>query len=312
MARGLDSNRHREWMTVLAMTGVTALTRGVGLQIDARGDPAWPARGVAGLLAAADITHVSHEVSFMAGCQVQPEMTAFCARPEYLETLRLAGVDVVELTGNHNLDLGPGPARRSLELYAEAGMYVFGGGVDDGMARRPLVAEHNGNRLAFLGYNAFGPEYAWAGGEKPGAAHYTLEALRADLAQVQPHADLIFVNIQYTETYKTRPTARQVADFRAIADSGADVVTGSQAHQPQAIELYEGKPLFYGLGNLFFDQTWSDATCQSLVIRHVIYDGRLLASLIVPTVMDDDCQPWIATPAEREAILGEVFAAGVW
>ncbi len=311
-ARRLDTNRHLDRLTMLLMTGATALTRHLALEMDARGDPAWPARDVAGLLSAADLTHVSNEVSFVPGCAPQNEMPAFCARPEYLDTLRLAGVDLVELTGNHNLDFGPECALYSLDLYAGAGMEVFGGGRDAAEARRPLLVSHNGNRLAFLGYNRYGPDYAWATADGPGAARFSPEIVRADVAQIRDQVDLVFVSIQYTETYETEPLPAQVADFRACVDAGADVVLGSQAHQPQAIEFYAGRPLFYGLGNLFFDQTWSEATRQSLVLRHFVYEGRLVAVELVLTVADDGGQPHVARGDQRAAILQEIFAASGW
>jgi poly-gamma-glutamate synthesis protein (capsule biosynthesis protein) len=305
-AQSAATNRDPQRLTVLLMTGVTALTRGVAVEMEARGDGAWPARAVADLLSSADLTHVSNEVSFMPGCQAQRQTTSFCASPSYLETLHLAGVDLVELTGNHNLDYGPRFALYSLDLYAEAGMQTFGGGRDAGEAQEPLLVAHNGNRLAFLGYNAFGPAYAWASEERPGAARFSPEGARATMAALRAQADVILVSVQYTETYRTRPLPRQVADFRALAEAGADVVTGSQAHQPQAIEIYQGKLIFYGLGNLFFDQTWSEATRQGLVVRHVIYDGRLIASQVIPTMIDGNCQTHVAAGQERETILRAV------
>ncbi len=305
--QGLDSNRRLDRLTVLAMTGVTAMTRGVALEIEARGDPAWPARGVAGLLSAADLTHVSNEVSFMPGCQAKDETTAFCSRPEYVEVLRLVGADLVELTGNHNLDFGAAYALQSLDLYAAEGMATFGGGRDAASARRPLFMTHNGNRLAFLGYNQFGPDYALAGPASPGAAPFSLASAQADVAGARDQADLVFVNVQHTEEYEASPLPQQVADFRALVDAGADVVTGTQAHQPQIVEMYQGKPIFYGLGNLFFDQTWSTPTRQSLIIRHYIYRGRLLSVEILPTTMGDNCQPVLAEGQERDEILRTVL-----
>ncbi|MEJ2734622.1 MAG: CapA family protein [Anaerolineae bacterium] len=310
--KALSTNRHADRLTVLVMTGVTALTRGVAFEIEARGDYAWPARQVADLLSSADLTHISNEVSFMPGCELEADTWVFCARPEYLEVLRLVGADLVELTGNHNLDFGPYYAHLSLDLYAEAGMHTFGGGRDATDARQPLLITHNGNRLAFLGYSQFGPDYAWATEERPGAARFSLEALQEDLVQVRPEADLVFVSIQHTEAYTTAPLPEQVADFQAAVQAGADVVTGSQAHQPQAIEFYDGKPIFYGLGNLFFDQIWSAATRQGLMVRHLIYEGRLIASQVLPTVMDEDYQPRLAGAEERQAILQTVFAASGW
>jgi poly-gamma-glutamate synthesis protein (capsule biosynthesis protein) len=310
--QALSTNRHPERLTVLVMTGVTALTRGVAFEIEARGDYAWPARQVADLLSSADLTHVSNEVSFMPGCVPESDTWVFCARPEYMETLRLVGADLVELTGNHNLDFGPYYAHLSLDLYAEAGMHTFGGGRDPADARQPLLVTHNDNQLAFLGYSQFGPDYAWATEERPGAARFSLVALQEDLAQVRPQADLVFVSIQHTEAYNAAPLPEQVTDFRAAIQAGADVVTGSQAHQPQAIEFYDGKPIFYGLGNLFFDQIWSAATRKGLIVRHLIYDGQLLASQVLPTVMDGNYQPRLAEAEERQAILRAVFAASEW
>jgi hypothetical protein len=311
-SQGMDTNRHPDRLTVLAMTGVTALTRHLAMDMDQAGDSAWPARHIASLLAAADLTHVSNEVSFMPGCQPEAEMTAFCARPEYMETLRLIGTDVVELTGNHNLDFGPDYALQSLEMYAQEGMRTFGGGQDAEQARRPLLITSNGSRLAFLGYNQFGPGYAWATATSPGAAPFSQGLVQEDVAAIRAEADVVLVNIQYTETYETVPLPEQQADFRAAIEAGADVVTGSQAHQPQAIEFYNGGLIFYGLGNLFFDQTWSAETSTSLVVFHTIYDGRLIATRLLPTITTPDLQTWPASQDEGQQILQSVFDASGW
>lgn len=310
--KDLTSNRHPEHLTELMMTGVTALTRHLAVEMEARNDDGWPARHIAGFLAAADLTHISNEVSFVSHCQAQAETQVFCARPEYLETLRLVGADLVELTGNHNLDCGPGYALQSLELYAEAGMRTFGGGRNAADARQPLLITHQGNRLAFLGYNQFGPEYAWAGEDRPGAARFSLSAVQADVAAIRDQADVVFVTVQHTEAYQPTPLPEQVADFRAVIEAGADVVIGSQAHQPQAVEFYDGGLILYGLGNLFFDQLWSEPTRQSLIARHFLYEGRLISVQLVPTVMDHRYQVHLADTEEQRAILQTVFNASGW
>jgi poly-gamma-glutamate synthesis protein (capsule biosynthesis protein) len=118
--------------------------------------------------------------------------------------------------------------------------------------------------------------------------------------------------VQFTETYSTAPLPSQVADFQAVIEAGADVVIGSQAHQPQAVEFHDGGLILYGLGNLIFDQTWSAPTRQSLIARYLIHDGRLSAVQLIPTVMGRECQPRVAEAGEREAILEMVFAASGW
>ena len=83
------------------MSGVVAMSRGLAQKIDSSGDFAYPARKLGSFLADADLTHVSNEVSFVKGCTGYTGMV-FCSKPEYIETLKASGVDIIELTGNHN------------------------------------------------------------------------------------------------------------------------------------------------------------------------------------------------------------------
>jgi poly-gamma-glutamate synthesis protein (capsule biosynthesis protein) len=95
-------------------------------------------------------------------------------------------------------------------------------------------------------------------------------------------------------------------------DAGADVVTGVQAHAPQAVEFTGDGVILYGLGNLYFDQTWSWPTRTGLVAWHTIYEGRLLNTHLSVTVIDPDFQLRWATPQERRSTLQNVFSASVW
>ncbi|MEN6478770.1 MAG: hypothetical protein ABFD20_03925, partial [Anaerolineales bacterium] len=67
--------------------------------------------------------------------------------------------------------------------------------------------------------------------------------------------------------------------------------------------------IVYGIGNLFFDQMWSWETRTGLIARHTIYDGRLLSSEMLTTVLEDYAQPRWATAEERREILERVHSA---
>ena len=112
--------------------------------------PAWPAEVVGPELAAADITAISNEVPFVPDCETNPddENLVFCSKPEYMATLRASGADIIVLTGNHQNDYGYEDALISLDIYAEEGLPVYGGGADKSAALAPLLIEHNGNKLA--------------------------------------------------------------------------------------------------------------------------------------------------------------------
>lgn len=311
-AEAAPTNRDPARLGTVAVTGVTAMTRMTAVRMDQQGDPGYPAREVGPLLSQADVTHVSNEVPFAEGCQPQQAMSAFCSRPAYTETLRLLGADVVELTGNHILDLGPEALLDSLQWYEEGRMAVFGGGRDEEEARRPLVVEVQGTTVAFLGYNQAGPPEVWATAQRPGAGRFDLERARQEIEAARAQADVVMVHVQHAEAYSVHPTPRQRLDFLALTEAGADVVVGTQAHQPQAVEFHRGKLILYGLGNLIFDQMWSVPTRQSLVAWHVLYDGRHLATELLPTRLEDYAQPRWLRGAEAQEVLDEVFAASYW
>jgi poly-gamma-glutamate synthesis protein (capsule biosynthesis protein) len=309
--KSLLTNRDTERMTKLIMTGVTAISRTMAFKIDAAGDNALPARVVADVLSAADLTMVSNETPFSTNCVPELGTLRLCGKPEYIETLKLAGVDLISSTGNHMNDFGIDAFRETLDAFDANGFKVYGGGRNMDEASRVLIIEDHGNKIAFLGMNSFGPKSVWATDERPGAQQYDVDKLHQELAEARTKADVVFLDLQADETYQYEPIQANKEKFRDGIANGADVVTGVQAHQPQAIEFSEDgtKAIFYGLGNLFFDQMQSDNVRQGLVVRHTIYNGKLLQSELLPTLLYDYVQPRWATPAQAQEILGLVFGA---
>ena len=323
------TNRDPNKLTVLAMTGVTAMARNSAVAIDRSGDPGFLARQVGPELAAADLTTTSNEISIFDGCVADNTLNnvLLCSKPAYWENLEFSGIDAIGLTGNHMNDFSYDNFRSTLQLYADKQMPTYGGGDDATAARKPLILEHNGNRLAFLGSNQWGPEWyrsklgdtvsAWAGPDNPGALRFDQKQMVADIQAAKQQADVVFAEVQHTEfdaagNYQVKPLPQEVADFQALSDGGADVVTGIMAHAPQAVELRDGREILYGLGNLYFDQTWSWPTRTGLVARHTIYDGKLINTELMVTVIQDNFQLRWATPKERMQVLRSVFDVSQW
>ncbi len=309
--KNAQTNRDPNRMTQLIMTGVTAISRTSAFKIDAAGDNALPARAVADVLSAADITHVSNEVPFTESCKPVLGTLQLCSKPQYIEALKLAGVDLISSTGNHMNDYGIKAFLETLDLFDKEGFKVFGGGRNIDEAKRVLVVEDHGNKLAFLGMNSFGPKSVWATADRPGAQQYDPAILHEELKEARTEADVVFLDMQSEETYQYEPYAGNVEKFRDGIVNGADVVTGVQAHQPQALEFSpDGKKIIlYGLGNLFFDQMQSDNVRQGLVVRHTIHNGKLIQTELLPTLLYDYVQPRWATPEQAQEILDLVFGA---
>jgi len=306
-------NRDVNKMTVVAMTGVTALVRGTAVMMERKG-VLYPGAAIRDWLRTADIAHISNEVSFWAECP-PPRFrggVVMCSAPRYIELLEDVGTDVVELTGNHLWDYGWRHLNTTLDMYEARGWQYFGGGRNAATALNPATFDLNGNKIAFVGCNWFGAN--WATPTRPGSARCGADNPRAlDLIipvirRLRAEGYHVIATLQYAEYYTYAATLQQHRDFDALRKAGAVVVSGSQGHHAQGFDVDETGFLHYGLGNFFFgDQTFSKGTLQTFVDRHVFYDGRYLGVDLRTAFIVDNAQPVPMSAAERAALLRKLF-----
>lgn len=311
------SNRDPSLLTSVAVTGVTALVRATAFTMHRNGIN-YPARDIREVLRSADITHISNEIPFTADCPFPnpvQESLRFCSRPEYIELLEDVGTDIVELTGDHFGDWGPDAMRYTLDMYEERDWLYYGGGYDRKDARKARLVEHNGNRIAFIGCNGKGGGYATASDNHPGAVACDFPWMEQEIARLVAEGYQVIATFQHFEYYTYYPQPDQIRDFRALAQAGAAVVSGSQAHQPQGMEFHKNAFIHYGLGNLFFDQYHfcTDYACDDgFIDMHVFYDGEYIGNELLTIVFEDYARPRLMTPEEREVLLNKVFTASGW
>jgi hypothetical protein len=318
------TNRDESRMTILAMTGVTALGRDTAWMMEKNG-VLYPDQKIKDWLTSADIVHISNEVSFNPDC-VPPAATgtgvmAFCSPPKYFDLLKDVQARVIENTGNHINDYGWQPFSYTLSLYDQAGMVYFGGGRTITEAQQAITLTDHGNVLGFVGCNPVGPPIAWVDGlgdGRPGAApcRSPYPEVQAELKKLKAAGAVPIATLQYDEqplgvySYDTAPI--QAADFQRLVDAGAAIVSGSQAHQPQGFGLYHGGFIHFGVGNLFFDQMQTLGVRQMFVDHYVIYQSRVLSVELLTGIRDDPAQPRPMTPTERRAFLQTIFKASGW
>jgi len=313
------SNRDPAKMTVVVMTGTTSLVRGTAYMMNLKGIT-YPGLDIQPWLSQADITHISNEVSFYGGCPPQAIDTKglkFCSDPSYMALLSYVGTDVVELTGNHLIDYGPQPFLDTLALYRQNHILYYGGGANLSDARQPLLIVNHGNKIAFIGCNSVDiGQYPTATNDRPGAAPCDYDYVTQQIAQLRNQGYLVIMTFQYYETYDSQPFDAQIKDFRLMAQSGATIVQGSQAHYPQSMEFYQGAFIHYGLGNLFFDQMGDVPRIPGLrrefMDRHVFYDGRYISTELLTAMLEDYSRPRPMTAEERAAFLAEYFSLSGW
>ena len=66
--------------------------------------------------------------------------------------------------------------------------------------------------------------------------------------------DVKILSIHRGAEYHQNPNQAQIKLAHALVDAGADIIVGNHSHIPSKFEIYQGKPIFYSLGNLLFDQ----------------------------------------------------------
>jgi poly-gamma-glutamate synthesis protein (capsule biosynthesis protein) len=316
----LSSNYDSSKLTTVILTGVTALVRATAFKMEQKGIT-YPGEKIRDLLRDADITHISNEIPFLTGCPYPNPNSArlvFCSDSKYMGLLTDVGVDVVELTGNHFADYGKAAMEETLSIYKSDNVPYFGGGADLQDSFQPALFEINGNKIAFLGCNRpdiDGPKVAAEG--HSGAAPCDFDYFTAKILELKAQGYLVIFTFQWYEDYAPPPNPDQVKDFHRVAEAGATIVSGSQAHLAKAMEFYNDSFIHYGLGNLFFDQMgnfdWMpDGIRREFLDRYVIYDGRLVSVELITAMLEDFSQPRLMTDSERAEFLQEYFIDSGW
>lgn len=200
--------------------------------------------------------------------------------PGTIPALTYAGLDVVSLAGNHSLAWGAEGLLDSMERLRSEGISVIGVGSNITEARRPVIVERMGTRVAFLGYCSIGPDGYEADERWPGFApmrawtHYEkidfqpgtpplivtfpyeedLAAMVEDIRQAKAQADVVVLSIHWG--VHNIPAVIPMYEFKVghtAIDAGVDLVLGHHTHILKGIEVYRGKAIFHNLGNFACD-----------------------------------------------------------
>ena len=290
-------------ITSYTHTGVTALTRRTGTVLDAKGIDFYLAN-ILPFFKNRELVHISNEVSNQDSCVYETMKMKFATRTEHFDIFNRLKVNIVELTGNHNLDVGEKPYLNALQWYKDHKMSYFGGGVSPAEANKPLIIELKDKRkIAWIGFNELCPCGECAD-KKMGSNRYVEAKAKKliDSLKNQVKVDYILACVQYGEVDSYSPTPNQKKICQKLIDFGADVIIGSQAHQAQEIALYKGKPIFYGLGNFMFDQIHRVGVRQAFFLECYFYKGKIIQFQPVYTFMNEQRQPTPANETDKYEI----------
>jgi poly-gamma-glutamate capsule biosynthesis protein CapA/YwtB (metallophosphatase superfamily) len=264
-------------------------------------------------LSGADLTLANFENPVIRDAVYHPDATTFTGDLRLMPVLDQASMDGVTLGNNHILDAGTTGLNETMRHLDNAGIAHAGAGMDLAEARKPMVFDVDGTEVGVLSYLDV-PSYGWAWATQtaPGTAPLLQNVMEEDIKLLRPRVDLILVMPHWGKEYIATPEPQQVDLAHAALDAGADLVIGGHAHWPKGIEVYEGKPIFYGVGNFLLDQSWSEETSTGIFAEITLYEDDVVQVRPVPFIMLDYAQPNFLMPgAGGDRALRKIFAASL-
>jgi len=232
--------------------------------------------------------------------------------------LQTANIDYVSLANNHILDYQVQGMVDTLDALDQMGIRHAGAGANLEQASRPAILDVKSSGLR-LGCFSFSDHYReWAATDQDGGIALVTydDACRQYLRRLitshrqKDRLDVVLVSIHWGPNYAWQPSAdiQSLAHF-LIDECQVDVIHGHSAHHIQGIEIYHGRPILYGCGDLVDDYAIDREYRNDLGLVYLVSLGeqmKLKRVDLVPTRIHG-CQVGLASQADDGAWLNETI-----
>jgi len=253
------------------------------------GDYSFPMYQVKDFMSTFDVTVANFEC-FVSETIEPPELTDpntldFVTLPDSLQGLTMAGIDSVTMANNHAVfPYGVAAMNDTIMYLNEVGISPWGVGQDLDEARAPWVTEVDGVSIAFYGVDGVTanvdfpgswalPSDSGATASKGGTNPLIMANIMVDIDRLASEYDIVLPYIHAGEQYIWTPRDWLVNMCRDCIDAGASAVLTSHPHATMGMEIYNGKPIFYSIGNFVYDQMFSVETRQGYFLD-LTFRGR--------------------------------------
>lgn len=194
---------------------------------------------------------------------------SFRMDPIVLPILHDAGIDIVSFANNHVGDWGRAAFDDTRARLTAAGIGYTGAGDNDTAVHEPVVRTIRGVRIGYLGASDVGPNDLAATKTASGILLASDPHLGEYIAAAAHQVDVLVMSFHWGDEY-VPANERQRGLARLAINNGARLVIGHHPHVEQATEIYNEGLIAYSLGNFIFDQPFSTATMQGLMLMVTI------------------------------------------
>lgn len=175
----------------------------------------------------------------------------FTFDPALAPKLHDLGFDILGLANNHTMNFGREGFEMTKKYIMDADMTYYGDPNNkNGLS---VVFEKKGIRVGIVGFHEF--------------TYINFDKVIDEIKRIRPMVDFLVVTPHWGVEYQKEATDFQIKFAHAFIDAGADLIIGAHPHVVGDVEEYNGKKIFYSLGNFAFDQYFSKETSEGLAVN---------------------------------------------
>lgn len=255
------------------------------------------------------------------------------------EALRSGGIAAVGIANNVNY--GESAITASIATLDQVGIAHAGAGANRAAARAPAILERAGLRFGFTqrssvywptnheagdtsagiavirGHTAY--QVPMHGGRPPAnrpglppqiitwADRQYLKWFADDIAAVRAAADIVVASCHWGVGREVLQYMTEIA--HAAIDAGADIVVGHGPHYSLAVEVYRGRPIFYGLGSFSFHTGHAGqrhGDWLGMMVRLICEDARIDRVAFQFVRHDENNRTLLRAPGDERAALDQI------
>lgn len=194
--------------------------------------------------------------------------------------LKNAGFNLAACANNHIFDYGIEGMKSTFSLLHQAGIETVGAGLKRSDVVRPFIFEKEQYRIGILNFAENGFGCCVDAEDTYGYAYIFDERLKERFDRLKESCDVIFIVCHAGAENWNIPLPEWRRVYRQFIDWGGAAVIAHHPHTAQGYEEYNGKPIFYSLGNFAFDLGKGAVQPESYCVLFSIEDDGLSYEVI--------------------------------
>ena len=257
------------------------------------------------LMRSADLFMANNEFAYSdRGTPIEGKKYAFRSKPSNVSILNDMGVDIVSLANNHAYDWGPDALSDTITTLNEARVPFVGAGNNITEAMKPAYFYMPNVKISYVSATQIerlgNPDTKEATETSPGVLR-TLDPTKACevIREAKANSDFCIMYVHWGSENTDLVEASQRELAQKYVDAGCDLIIGDHSHCLQGVDFIGDVPVFYSLGNYWFNSKTVDTGIAEIVLGDT---GKIKTIRFIPAIQRG-CSTVEVDTANSERIL---------